>query len=223
MSRAGVILAGGTTPVTKAVADRLSDAGFEAVVLDNPQAPALAPGSGNGFVMQQPDLLDADSTRNALERAIATVGELRALVCCTTDAAAGEPTLQQQSDFAEYHRIIERNVIGVFNLIRLVAAHMSRLAPDEDGQRGVIITNGYARLDNPPAGVVAYAASMGCVRGMTLAIARDLAGLGIRICSIDTDVGAIVPEDFAAMALHIIENHMLNGTGIALATASRMK
>jgi len=232
----GVILAGGLSLNGRAAVLALLTADFRPVVFDYPFDASSATGaqrnpeSGSDLPCSvlTVDLLCGDSIAEALDRAISQVGEIRALVFCDTWAGrTGTKLHEQAAGTVDFRQVINTNVVGVFNLIRLVAAHMAGLKPDEDGQRGVIVTNTYAHLAEPPAGVAAYVSAMGCVQGMNLAIARDLAGFGIRICSIDTEIGNTLsaadgpdqPEAFALLARHIIDNHMLNGTNIRLAGA----
>src|SRR5438067_399751 len=140
---------------------------------------------------------------------------------------------------AEFTRVIQVNLIGTFNCIRLAAAIMAKGAPGPDGERGVIINTASVAAFDGQIGQAAYSASKGGIVGMTLPIARDLAELGIRVVTIapglfDTPLLASLPEpvrvslatqipfpsrlgrpsEYAALAVHIIENAMLNGETI---------
>ncbi len=146
-----------------------------------------------------------------------------------------------------FARVIAINLTGTFNVLRLAAAQMAQNPPNEEGERGVIINTASAAAFDGQIGQAAYSASKGGVVGMTLPIARDLAGLGIRVVTIapgtfDTPMLAMLPEDqrqklaaeipfpsrlgrpseYAALARHIIENPMLNGETIRLDGALRM-
>ena len=143
--------------------------------------------------------------------------------------------------------MIQINLIGTFNVIRLAAAEMAKNQPNEDGERGVIINTASIAAFDGQIGQAAYSASKGGVVGMTLPIARDLASLGIRVVTIapgtfDTPMLALLPKEhrdalgatipfpsrlgrpseFAALARHIVENPMLNGETIRLDGALRM-
>ena len=143
--------------------------------------------------------------------------------------------------------MIEVNLIGTFNLIRLMAADAQSLPPLEGGERGVIVNTASVAAFDGQIGQAAYSASKGGIVGMTLPIARDLAELGIRVCTIapgifDTPLLATLPEparqslakqvpfpprlgrpeEYAALALHIVENGMLNGETIRLDGSIRM-
>jgi NAD(P)-dependent dehydrogenase (short-subunit alcohol dehydrogenase family) len=147
----------------------------------------------------------------------------------------------------EFTRVIQVNLIGTFNCIRLGAALMAANPPTVDGERGVIVNTASVAAFDGQIGQAAYSASKGGIVGMTLPVARDLAELGIRVVTIapgifDTPLLATLPEpvraslgaqvpfpsrlgrplEFAALAAHIIENAMLNGEVIRLDGAIRM-
>jgi NAD(P)-dependent dehydrogenase (short-subunit alcohol dehydrogenase family) len=142
---------------------------------------------------------------------------------------------------------VKVNLIGTFNVLRLAAQHMSTNARNDEGERGVIVNTASVAAFEGQIGQAAYSASKGGVVGMTLPIARDLASLGIRVCTIapgtfDTPMLALAPEpvrqalagqipfpsrlgrpaEFAALVRHIVENVMLNGETIRLDGAIRM-
>ena len=148
---------------------------------------------------------------------------------------------------ALFARVVEINLIGTFNVIRLAAAAMARNQPNADGERGVLVNTASAAAFDGQIGQAAYSASKGGVVGLTLPVARDLAGLGIRCVTIapgtfDTPMLAMLPEaqrqalaaqipfpsrlgrpaEFAALVRHIVENPMLNGETIRLDGALRM-
>ncbi|NBU29067.1 MAG: SDR family oxidoreductase, partial [Caulobacteraceae bacterium] len=150
-------------------------------------------------------------------------------------------------DLALFRRVIDVNLVGMFNLIRLAAARMAEQEPGVDGARGVVIATASIAAYDGQVGQAAYAASKGGVVGMTLPIARDLARLGIRMMTVapglfDTPILAGLPEEirtqlgaqapypprlgkpveFADLVAHIIRNEMLNGEVIRLDGALRM-
>ena len=150
-------------------------------------------------------------------------------------------------DLALFERVIAINLVGSFNVLRLAAAKMLDNAPDDEGQRGVHINTASIAAFDGQIGQVAYSASKGGIVGLTLPAARDLAQSGIRVCAIapglfDTpllaglpeevrnSLGATVPnpprlgrpDEYAALALHIVSNSMLNGEVIRLDGALRM-
>ena len=146
-----------------------------------------------------------------------------------------------------FRKVVEVNLIGTFNMIRLVAARAERLEPLAGGERGVIVNTASVAAYDGQIGQAAYSASKGGVVGMTLPVARDLARSGIRVMTIApgifrTPMLAGLPQDaqdslgqqvpfpprlgepaeYAALALHIVENQMLNGETIRLDGAIRM-
>ena len=185
----------------------------------------------------------------ALEAAVKRFGGLQGLVNCagigTADKTFGK---RGSADLAGFTRVIQVNLIGTFNCIRLAAARMAENAPNAEGERGVIVNTASVAAFDGQIGQAAYSASKGGIVGMTLPIARDLAELGIRVCTIapglfDTPLLAGLPEaaraslgkqvpfpsrlgqpaEYAALAAHIMENAMLNGETIRLDGAIRMQ
>ena len=151
------------------------------------------------------------------------------------------------ANIANFRRVVEINLIGTFNVIRLAAQAMSTAPALPSGERGVIVNTASVAAFEGQIGQAAYSASKGGIVGMTLPIARDLARTGIRVVTIapglfDTPLLAGLPEDvkkvlgaqvpfpprlgnpaeYAALARHIIENEMLNGEVIRLDGALRM-
>ena len=150
-------------------------------------------------------------------------------------------------DLESFSRGIQVNLIGSFNVIRLAAAAMTGNPPDEGGERGVIVNTASIAAFDGQVGQASYAASKGGVVGMTLPIARELAGYGIRVMTVapgifDTPMMAALPEaareslgkqvpfpsrlgepaEYAALVAHIVQNPMLNGEVIRLDGAIRM-
>jgi len=180
---------------------------------------------------------------------MARFGGVQGLINCAGIGTA-EKTFGKRgsADLTAFSRTIQVNLIGTFNCIRLAAAQMAKNAPNGEGERGVIINTASVAAFDGQIGQAAYSASKGGVVGMTLPIARDLAELGIRVCTIapglfETPMLAGLPEparvslgkqvpfpprlgrptEYAALAAHIIENPMLNGETIRLDGAIRMQ
>jgi len=147
----------------------------------------------------------------------------------------------------EFSRVIQVNLIGTFNCIRLVAAEMAKESPGAHGERGVVVNTASVAAFDGQTGQIAYSASKGGIVGMTLPAARDLAPVGIRVLTIapgtmDTPLLGQLPEegrqalaanipfpkrlgrpeDFAALVEHLVENDYLNGETIRLDGALRM-
>ena len=204
---------------------------------------------GEGALFAPGDVTSADDVSAALDAAVKRFGGLQGLVNCagigTADKTFGK---RGSADLAGFTRVIQVNLIGTFNCIRLAAARMAENAPNAEGERGVIVNTASVAAFDGQIGQAAYSASKGGIVGMTLPIARDLAELGIRVCTIapglfDTPLLAGLPEaaraslgkqvpfpsrlgqpsEYAALAAHIMENAMLNGETIRLDGAIRMQ
>jgi NAD(P)-dependent dehydrogenase (short-subunit alcohol dehydrogenase family) len=245
------IITGGASGLGRATAERLYAAGGSVVLLDlaRSDGKTVAAGLGDRALFAPADVTSSDEVTAALEAAVARFGGVQALVNCAGIGTA-EKTFGKRgaADLAAFSRTIQVNLIGTFNCIRLAAARMAANAPNPEGERGVVINTASVAAFDGQIGQAAYSASKGGVVGMTLPIARDLAELGIRVCTIapglfETPMLAGLPEaaraslgkqvpfpprlgrptEYAALAAHIIENAMLNGETIRLDGAIRMQ
>ena len=184
-----------------------------------------------------------------VEAAVAAAGDdLRISVCCAgvgwAEKVAGKRGPHQ---FEPFRITVTVNLIGTFNVLRLAAAAMLANEPDDGGECGVIVNTASIAAYDGQIGQIAYAASKGGVVGMTLPAARDLASARIRVCTIApglfdtpllaalprrrarrsarrsrTRTASATPDEYAALAAHIVENPMLNGEVIRLDGALRM-
>ena len=243
------IVTGGASGLGAATVRRFHAAGARVVIADvNIDAgQKLAAELGARTVFCKTDVtseVDAQATVDAA----AKLGALTGLVNCAGIGGA-ERTVSKKGPHRLdlFTRIIGVNLIGTFNMIRLAAATMSTGTPNAAGERGVIVNTASVAAYDGQIGQAAYSASKGGIVGMTLPIARDLSGLGIRIVTIapglfhtpmmaslspeiQDALGKSVPfpprlgrpEEYAALAQHIIENEMLNGETIRLDGALRM-
>ena len=194
------------------------------------------------------DVTKADDVQAAVETAVSKYGAIHGGISCAgTGAAMRTVTKAGPHDILACSRIIEINLIGTFNVIRLAANAMSTNEPGEDGDRGVLINTASVAAFDGQIGQAAYSASKGGIVGMTLPIARDLAGLAIRcvtiapgllntplLAALPDDVKAALgasvpypkrlgrPDEYASLAKQIVENNMLNGETIRLDGAIRM-
>jgi len=245
----GALVTGGASGLGAATVRRLVGAGAQVVIADlNAQAgEALAAELGNKARFVATDVTSDESTRAAVQAAALGNG-LRILVNCAGIGIA-EKVLGKDAphDLNHFTKVIQVNLIGVFNAIRLAAEVMQRNEPDTEGERGVIINTASVAAFDGQIGQAAYSASKGGVVGMTLPIARELARYGIRVMSIapgifDTPMLAGLPEparvslgqqvpfpprlgrpeEYAALVQSIVENTMLNGETIRLDGAIRM-
>ena len=245
------VVTGGGSGLGEATAQMLSAKGAKVAVLDlgKSRGAAFAEELGGNAIFVEADVTNDDQLAAAIAQAAETFGAIHVTVNCAGIATAGK-TLGKGSlplDLGPFRKTIEVNLIGTFNVIRLVAAHMARNTPGDDGERGVIINTASVAAFDGQIGQAAYAASKGGVVGLTLPVARDLSRDGIRCCTIAPGIfetpmlmglpeaarqalGASVPfpqrlgrpAEYAALACQIIENTMLNGETIRLDGAIRM-
>jgi NAD(P)-dependent dehydrogenase (short-subunit alcohol dehydrogenase family) len=240
----GALVAGGASGLGEATARALNARGARVTIADlnADRGAALAAELGGEFV-------EADVTDEAqVQAAVDAAGELRLAVSCAGIGWA-ERTVKKDGPaaLAPFETVVRVNLIGTFNVLRLAAASMVANEPDPEGERGVVVMTASIAAFEGQIGQTAYAASKGGVAGLTLPAARDLARLGIRVCTIapglfDTPLLAGLPEEsraalgeqipfpprlgrpdeYAGLALHIAENAMLNGEVIRLDGALRM-
>ena len=217
--------------------------------IDAPRVADAAASLGASQALGLPcDVGDAASADQALRQAVAAHGAPRILVNCA-GIAAGKRIVGRDGPMplAEFERVIQVNLIGTFNLLRLVAAEMMQLEPDSAGERGAIVNTASVAAFEGQIGQAAYAASKGGVAALTLPAAREFARHGIRVVTIAPGIfetpmllglpadvqqalGASVPfpkrlgrpAEYAALVRHILENPMLNGETIRLDGALRM-
>src|SRR3954449_3850325 len=240
----GALVAGGASGLGAATARRLHAGGARLTIADlnAEKGSALAAELDGRFV--RCDVTDEDQVAAAVEAA----GELRISVCCAGIGWA-EKTAGRRGphSFDPFATVIRVNLIGTFNVLRLAANAMLANEPDGQGERGVCINTASIAAYDGQIGQIAYSASKGGIVGLTLPAARDLAQSGIRVCAIapglfDTPLLAALPEEartalgrqvpfpsrlgqpdeYAALAVHIVENAMLNGEVIRLDGALRM-
>jgi NAD(P)-dependent dehydrogenase (short-subunit alcohol dehydrogenase family) len=243
------LVAGGGSGLGAACVRRLVGLGAFVTIADiNEQAGReLAGDLGEQVSFLRTDVTDEESVQAVVARA-AEAGPLRGAINCAGIAIAekviGRGGLHELSHF---RKVLDVNLIGTFNVIRLAAAAMVETEPDDEGERGVIINTASVAAFEGQIGQAAYSASKGGVVGLTLPVARELARHGIRVVTIapgifDTPMMAGLPEkarqslgeqvpfpsrlgqpeEYAALAQHIIENRMLNGEVIRLDGALRM-
>jgi NAD(P)-dependent dehydrogenase (short-subunit alcohol dehydrogenase family) len=194
------IVTGGASGLGAATVRRLADAGAHVVIADLQDEKGEALASEIGGAFQHADVRN-DVEVGAAIRIAAEAGPIRVLVNC---AGIGPParTLNRDGtphDMNHFRDVIEINLIGTFNAIRLAAAAIAATEPLEDGQRGAIVNTASVAAYDGQIGQAAYSASKGGIVGMTLPIARDLSSVGIRVNTIapgiiDTPLLAGLPE-----------------------------
>jgi NAD(P)-dependent dehydrogenase (short-subunit alcohol dehydrogenase family) len=243
------LLTGGASGLGQATARRLVEAGGRVVIADLPTSSGaeVAKELGSAAAFVAADITDAEQVEAALDAA-AEVGELRAVVH-TAGSGRAQRTVDRDGNPASlewFTQIVNLNLIGSFNVLRLAAARMARLEPIGEERGVVVMTASIAAFDGQ-IGQASYSASKAGVVGLTLVAARDLASRHIRVCTIapglfdtpllgrmDADkkaaLGAQVPnpprlgqpDEYARLAVQIVENPMLNGETIRLDGALRM-
>src|SRR3954452_23469353 len=245
------VVSGGASGLGEATVRELTARGAAVTILDLQEArgKALAEELGGHTTFVRTDVTDPASVQEAVEEATGKDRPLRIAISCAgigwaqrTVGRGGEP-----HDFDPFVRTVVVNLVGTFNVMRLAAAAMSQTEPGEEGERGVVVNTASIAAFDGQIGQLAYAASKGGVVGMTLPAARDLATVGVRVCTIapglvDTPLLAGLPEearaalaagipfpkrlgapaDFAQLALSVIEHGYLNGEVIRMDGALRM-
>jgi len=241
------IVTGGASGLGEGTARMLADAGATVIVADlqDERGAAVAAEIGGRFVRCDVSQ-EADAQRVVSEATSA--GKLFGLVNCAGIGPASRTVGKQGAHaLSLFTRVITVNLIGSFNMIRLAAEAMSRNEPGPTGERGVLISTASVAAYDGQIGQAAYSASKGGIVGMTLPIARELAQFGIRVLTIapglfltpllgslpqeaqDSLAAAIPfphrlgqPEEFALLAMHMIDNPYLNGEVVRLDASLRM-
>src|SRR4029450_1013600 len=247
---ASALVAGGASGLGAATSRALHERGASVVIADlnAEKGEALASELGDRARFVEANVMEPEPVQAAVDAAAEVGGGLRISVCCAgigwAQRTAGK---QGPHDLEIFHNVVKVNLIGTFNVLRLAAAAMVDNDPDSGGERGVCVNTASIAAFDGQIGQVAYSASKGGIVGLTLPAARDLAGRGVRVVTIapgtfDTPLLGALPEEareqlgaatpfpsrlgrpneFADLALHIVENQMLNGEVIRLDGALRM-
>ncbi len=251
---ASAIVTGGASGLGEATSRLLTERGAKVVVLDmnEEKGNALATELGGAFC--KADVTNTDDVIAAVETA-KELGPLRVLVNCAgigwaTRTIGKDGQYSSAHDLDVFRKVVEVNLIGTFNCIRLAATAMSQTPELEDGERGAIVNTASLAAFEGQIGQASYSASKGGVVGMTLPIARDLSAVGIRVNTIapgfiDTPIyGAgegseafkerlskdtLFPKrfgkagEFATLALELITNSYINAETIRIDSGSRMQ
>jgi NAD(P)-dependent dehydrogenase (short-subunit alcohol dehydrogenase family) len=245
-----VLVTGGASGLGGATTQMVVERGGNAVILDINDATgrALAERLGARARFVKTDVTNEADLQRAVDTAIETFGGVHGAVNAAGIATA-ERVLGREGPhpLASFTRVIQINLVGTFNVIRLAAAAMAKNEPNEAGERGVIVNTASVAAFDGQIGQAAYSASKGGIVSMTLPIAREFARMGVRVMTIapgtfDTPLLAGLPEparqslaqqvpfpsrlgrpaEYAALVRHIFENEMLNGEVIRLDGAIRM-
>jgi len=244
------VVTGGASGLGEATVRRLVAQGGKAAIFDLAEEAGnkLAAELGQGVIFVKTNVVDGESVQNAVDRVVEAFGGIHVVVNCAGIAVA-ERVLGKKGPMPleNFNRVIQVNLVGTFNVIRLAAEKIAQNEPNQDGERGVIVNTASVAAYEGQIGQAAYSASKGGVAGMTLPIAREFAALGIRVVTIapgifETPMFAGLPEkarealasmvpfpsrlgrpqEYALLVEQIIRNPMLNGTTIRLDGALRM-
>jgi NAD(P)-dependent dehydrogenase (short-subunit alcohol dehydrogenase family) len=234
---------GGASGMAKAAAELLAERGATIAIVDLPSSNGaeVAKSIGGSTTFHELDVTDYDAAEAVLDAIVAEHGALHILIN-TAGGGIGKRTLTKEGPHPldEFQRTIDLNLIATFNLNRLAAAHMAKNEP-EDGERGVMLNTASIAAFEGQIGQVAYTAAKAGIAGMSLTMARDLGSLGIRVNAVapslfSTGLTAGIPDEFAdvltkdaafpkrmgrpdeyaKLAVAIVENPMLNGGTIRL-------
>jgi len=244
----GAIVTGGASGLGLATARRLAAAGATVTIIDLPASKGADVAEELGGVFAPADVTSAEEIAAAVAAAQAAA-PLRIVVNCAGIAPPAKVLDREgnPADLAAFERIIRINLVGTFNVIAQAAAVISKNAPVDGGDRGVIVNTASVAAFDGQIGQPAYSASKGGVHAMTLPIARELARHGIRVCTIapgimetpmlaglpqaaQDSLGEQVPyparlgrpDEYASLVQQIVENGYLNGETIRLDGAIRM-
>jgi NAD(P)-dependent dehydrogenase (short-subunit alcohol dehydrogenase family) len=209
----------------------------------------LAAELGEGVIFVKTNVVEEESVQNAVNEAVERFGGIQLVVNCAGIGVAGKVLGKKgPMSLEDFNKVIQINLVGTFNVIRLAAEKMIQNTPNQEGERGVIINTASVAAYEGQIGQAAYSASKGGVVGMTLPIARELATFGIRVVTIapgifETPMLGVLrddvrdalgkaipfpprlgrPQEYAMLAEQIIQNPLLNGTTIRLDGALRMQ
>jgi NAD(P)-dependent dehydrogenase (short-subunit alcohol dehydrogenase family) len=243
------VVIGGASGFGRATAESLAKRGASIAVLDRPQSKGREVADAIGGTFHEVDVMDFAGTEKVLQQAIDALGGLHIAVT-TAGGGTAERTVSKTGPHSldSFRSCVDLNLIGTFNISRLAAWQMSTNDPVdlEAEERGVIINTASIAAFEGQIGQVAYTASKAAIAGMCLTMARDLGGLGIRVLAIAPSLFATGltegipdefakqltkdaafpkrlgrPEEYAKLALAIVENPMLNGQCIRLDAGQR--
>ena len=243
-----VLVTGGGSGLGAATAEMLAGLGAKVGIVDINVEAAKTLAQKIGGIAFSGDVADSAAMESVFAQSLAAHGPCRVLVNCAGIGTAKRVVGREgPMPLADFERVIRVNLIGSFNMMRLAGAQMSKADPLPDGERGVIISTASVAAFEGQVGQAAYAASKGGIAALTLPVARELAGFGVRVLTIApglflTPLLQILPEDvqkslghsipfpsrlggveeFAFLVRHMVENSYLNGETIRLDGALRL-
>jgi NAD(P)-dependent dehydrogenase (short-subunit alcohol dehydrogenase family) len=249
IDRSTVLVTGGSSGLGAACARRLAQQGASVIIADlTPPRDSAPEEISDRLVFARTDVTNEAAVRTAIEAGEERFGSLRGAVICA-GALHAERMLGRSgiASLEQFRRVVDVNLCGTFNAVRLSAEAIARNEPEENGVRGVVVMTSSIAAFEGQIGQAAYAASKGGVASLTLPLARELGQHGIRVVSIapgvfDTPMMQVAPDkvrqslidqtpfphrlgqvdDFASLVCHVFENEMLNGCVLRLDGALRM-
>ena len=244
------LITGGASGLGLATAEKLLAAGSKIMLVDlnEDNAKKAAENLGDGTAFAIANVTDEDSVTNCIKATVEQFGGIHIVVNCAGIGSASKTVGKDGAHPLQYFKaVVDINLIGTFNVLRLAAVEMGNNEPGEDGECGVIVNTASVAAFDGQIGQAGYSASKAGVVGMTLPIARDLARMGIRVNTIapgifDTPMMAMasdqvrgpliemtqfpkrlgLPQEYASLVKHIVENPFLNGETIRLDGGIRM-
>ncbi len=244
------IVTGGASGLGEACVRSLAAEGAKVCIFDlaEERGSRIAAELGSNVMFARADVTSEESVQAAVKQTIDTFGGLNTAINCAGVADPGKVLSKKgPMPLSHFNRVLQINLVGTFNVVRLAVEQMVKNAPNEDGEKGVIINTASAAAFDGQIGQPAYSASKAGVVGMTLPLARECADYGIRVMAIapglfstpmlaslpleaQDALGKMTPfpkrlgrpSEYALLALQIIQNPMLNGEVIRLDGAIRM-
>jgi len=244
------LVTGGASGLGEATVLALAGAGAKVMIVDADAAGGerVAAQNTDSIMFAKADVADENDIAAAIKKTVDAFGKVNAVVNCAGVADAGKiKSKRGPLSLESFNKVIRVNLVGTLNVIRLAVGQISGNEPDDDGEKGVIINTASIAAFDGQIGQAAYCASKGGIVAMTLPVARECADYGIRVVTIapglfetplmsgmPPEVKQVMagnvpfprrlgkPEEFARMAMHIMENRMLNGCCIRLDGALRM-
>ncbi|PWA13004.1 3-hydroxyacyl-CoA dehydrogenase [Pueribacillus theae] len=246
------VVTGGASGLGEATVREIAANGGKATIIDlnEDRANNLIQELGDQVMFAKANVSDEEEVQSALNQTVEKFGKITAVINCA-GIGNGEKTYSSKNgphSLDNFKRVIDVNLVGTFNVIRLAAEKMAQNDPNENGERGVIVNTASVAAFEGQIGQVSYSASKGGIVGMTLPIARDLASVGIRVMTIapglfktplfeklpDKVFNALEemvpfpkrlgnPPEYAMFIKQIIENPYLNGETVRLDGAIRMQ
>lgn len=244
------VVTGGASGLGEACIKALVEKGAKVVIIDidSDKGEKLVAGIGAGAIFVKTDVTSETDVRQAIQKAVEAFGKINVVINCAGIVNPGKIIGRKgPMPLEAFNKVLQLNLVGTLNMIRLTVEQMMNNTPDEEGEKGVIINSASIAAFEGQIGQAAYSASKAGIVGMTLPIAREISDYGIRMVTIapgifetpmmaglppavKEDMAKTVPfprrlgkpVEFAKLALHIIDNIMLNGCCIRLDGALRM-